>query len=100
MSWLPPTAKIQLPILVRSSTQVAIAVNTSQHTTVILKLTPPRVNSEAKTCLAWSKPSMSAIESDATFPVKIFVTARLTPCSIKNDASVTRKLGSLVLISR
>src|SRR3954452_7976465 len=53
LSWLPPTAKIQLPYLVRSSTQVASAAKTSHHTTVILTWTPPTSNDDEKTALAW-----------------------------------------------
>ncbi len=98
-SWLPPTAKIQLPYLVRSSTQVASAANTSHHKTVIFTSTPPMVNSEAKSALAWSKPSMSLMESVATLPVISLVTARLAPCRIRNVPSVIRKLGRPVLTS-
>ena len=58
----PPTAKIQLPNRVRSSTQVAIATNTSHHTMVILTSTPPSVRCEAKTFRAESKPSMSLMD--------------------------------------
>src|ERR1043165_4203815 len=59
LSASPPTAKIQLPIRVLNSTQVATAVNTSHHTTVIRMLTPNSVNDEANTFCAESQPCMS-----------------------------------------
>lgn len=96
LSWLPPTAKIQLPYLVRSRTQVAMAAKTSHHTTVIFTWTPPTSKEEAKTFFAWSNPSMVLMSSVATFPVISLVTARLTPCRIRNVPRVTRKLGSPV----
>ncbi len=96
LSWLPPTAKIQLPYLVRSSTQVASAANTSHHTTVIFTWTSPRWKEEEKTLLAWSKPSMSLMSSVATLPVTSLVTARLTPWRPRKVPRVTRKLGSPV----
>ncbi|CAM5278793.1 hypothetical protein SALBM217S_03734 [Streptomyces griseoloalbus] len=96
---LPPTAKIQLPYLVRSRTQVASAAKTSHQITVIFTWTPPTSKLEAKTALAWSKPSMSAMLSVATLPVTSLVTARLTPWRIRKVPRVTRKLGSPVLTS-
>ncbi len=96
---LPPTAKIQLPYLVRSSTQVARAAKTSHHTTVILTLTPPTLKVEAKSFCAWAKPSMSLMSSVATFSVTSLVTARFTPCRIRKVPRVTRKLGRPVLTS-
>ncbi len=96
-SLFPPTAKIQLPYLVRSSTQVASAANTSQYTIVIFTWTLPTSNDEAKIFFAWPKPSMSLMSSVATLVVTSLVTARFTPCRIRNVPSVIRKLGSPVL---
>src|SRR6476469_3980338 len=56
LSASPPTAKIQLPILVLNSTQVATTVKTIHHTTVMRMLTPNRVNDEANTFCAESQP--------------------------------------------
>src|SRR5215217_2808093 len=44
---LPPAAVIQLPVRVRSSSQVATATNSSHHSTVILTVMNPRPTSEA-----------------------------------------------------
>src|ERR1044072_7780701 len=66
LSLLPPTAKIQLPYFVRSSTQVASAAKISQYTTVIFTVTPPTWKVEAKIFFAWSKPSMVLMSSVAT----------------------------------
>ncbi len=98
-SLLPPTAKIQLPYLVRSSTQVASAAKASHHTTVILTWTTPTSKDEENSAFAWLKPSMSLMSSVATLPVISLVTARLTPWRIRNVPSVTRKEGRPVLIS-
>ncbi len=98
-SLLPPTAKIQLPYLVRSSTQVARAAKASHHTTVIFTWTPPTSKEEAKRALAWSKPSMSLMSSVATLPVTSLVTARFTPWRIRKVPRVTRKLGRPVFTS-
>src|SRR3954453_173183 len=97
LSLLPPTAKVQLPYLVRISTQVAMTANSSHQNTVIFTWTPPMSKDDAKTFLAWSKPSMSLMSSVATLPVTSLVTARLTPCRIRKVPRVTRKLGRPVL---
>src|SRR3954469_20195648 len=81
LSASPPTAKIQLPILVLNKTHVAIAVNTSHHTTVMRIPTPNTVNDDAKTERAESKPAMSLTLWVATWPATNLVTARLTPAS-------------------
>ncbi len=99
-SWLPPTAKIQFPIRVLNSTQVAIAVNSSHHSTVIRTDTPPTTNEDANTFFAESKPAMSETLGVATCPVTSLVTARLMPVSIRNELSVIRKLGIFVFITR
>lgn len=83
-----------------NSTQVAIAVNTSHHTTVMRMLTPNSVNDEAKTFCAESQPCMSLTLWVATWPATSLVTARLMPASMKNVLSVIRKLGILVFITR
>ena len=44
----PPTAKIQLPMRVRSRIHVARATKKIHQSTVIRTVTPPTVNSEAK----------------------------------------------------
>src|SRR3954471_15877926 len=54
----PPPAKIQLPMWVRSRTQVATATNRIHHTSVIRIDTPPIVNWDANTFWAEAKPSM------------------------------------------
>lgn len=95
----PPTAKIQLPICVFSSTQAAIATNTIHQTIRILIVTPPSLNSDAKIAFAAPNPSMSLIEFDATAPEASRVTAMFRPCRMKKVPSVTRKLGSPVRIS-
>ncbi len=96
LSWSPPTAKTQLPYLVRSSTQVARAAKSSHHTTVIFTWTPPTSKEDAKIFFAWPKPSMSLTSSVATLPVTSLVTARLTPWRMRKVPRVTRKLGSPV----
>src|SRR5689334_2372757 len=100
LSASPPTAKIQLPTLVLNSTQVAMAVNTNHHTTVMRMPTPNRSNEEAKTFCAESNPDMSPTLWVATCPETNLVTARLMPASMKNELSVMRKLGIFVLITR
>ena len=65
-SWLPPTAKIQLPTRVRMRTYVATAVNRIHHRTVTLRPTPKMWIVEEKTACADGKPSMSAIVGVAT----------------------------------
>ena len=52
-SLLPPTAKIQLPYLVRNSTNEATAVATSHHSTEIRKFSPVK-NSRTKKPIATS----------------------------------------------
>jgi hypothetical protein len=96
---LPPTAKIQLPTLVRNNTHVPSAMNASHQNTVTFTDTPNTGMSEAKIALAESNPSMVEMSFVDTFPVKIFVMPRLSPCSIRNVASVTRKLGNPVRTS-
>jgi hypothetical protein len=54
---------------------------------------PPTLHSWAKIFCADPKPCMSEMFGLATLPVMILVMARLRPCSIRNMASVTRKLG-------
>src|SRR3954464_7967062 len=93
LSASPPTAKIQLPILVLNSTQVATAVKISHHTTVTRMLTPSTVNDDAKTFCAEANPDMSPTLCVATCPATNLVTARLMPASMKNELSVMRKLG-------
>ena len=97
---LPPTAKIQLPVRVRSRIQEARAVNTSHHTTVILTFMKPSGMSEAKMALAEANPSSSEMLSEATVPVMPLVTARLMPRREKNVARVIRKLGMPVRTTR
>ena len=46
-----------------------------------------------------SKPVMPEMSSVATLPVISLVMAMLSPCSIRKEPSVTRKLGSLVFTS-
>lgn len=94
----PPTAKIQLPTFVFSSTQVPTATKTIHQTTRIFTLSGPSLNSEANTAWAEVKPSMSLIEFDETVPDSTRVTPRLRPCRMKKVPSVTRKLGSPVRI--
>src|SRR5690349_25028626 len=83
LSASPPTAKIQLPILVLNSTQVATAVNTSHHSTVTRMPTPNTVNVEENTFCAESQPAISLTLWVATCPATSFVTARLIPASMK-----------------
>ena len=45
-----------------------------------------------------SNPAMPDISSVATLPVISLQMAMLSPCSIRKEPSVTRKLGSLVRI--
>src|SRR4051794_24656562 len=59
LSASPPTAKIQLPILVLNNTYVATAVKSSHHTTVILTCTPNTTNAWANSHCAESQPCMS-----------------------------------------
>src|SRR5664279_5763436 len=76
LAGLPPTAKIQLPMRVRFSVQVATSTNSNHHTTVILTVTPKMSNDDANTALALSKPSMSETFWVDTAPVTNFVTTR------------------------
>src|SRR3954468_18892684 len=96
----PPTAKIQLPMWVRSSTQVATATNRIHHSRVIRIDTPPIENDDANTFCAELKPWMSDTSLVATLPVMTLVRARLRPRSMKNVPSVTRKLGMPVFTTR
>src|SRR6478736_5738158 len=66
LSWSPPTAKIQLPILVLNSTHVATAVNNSHHNTVIRTDTPAMVNDEENTFCAEAQPCISLTLGVAT----------------------------------
>src|SRR5256885_16709779 len=65
----PPTAKIQFPRWVRSSTQVATTMNSTHHSRVTRIDTPPTVNDEANTLCADLKPSMSDTSLVPTLPV-------------------------------
>src|SRR6476620_11258171 len=93
----PPEAKIQLPTLVRSSTQDATATRAIQMNTVIVTSTPAIFTVEAKSTRAASKPSRSETEGVATAPPIMRVRPRLSPASMRNEARVTIKLGSFVL---
>ena len=62
--------------------------------------TPPNLMLDANTRWPSPNPGRSLMSSVATLPVTSLVTAMLRPCSIRNVASVTRKLCSLVRISR
>src|SRR6478736_4934316 len=68
LSSSPPTAKIQLPILVLNNTYVATAVNSSHHRTVMRMLMPPMVNDDENTAFAVSQPCMSDTLGVATCP--------------------------------
>src|ERR671926_851582 len=93
----PPAAKIQLPTLVRRSTQEATATSAIQMKTVMETSTLPIFIVEANSTWAVSKPSISEMEGVATAPPIMRVRPRLSPASIRNVARVTMKLGSLVL---
>src|SRR6266702_3422260 len=96
----PPTAKIQLPRWVRSSTQVATTTNRIHHSSVTRIDTPPMLNDEANTFCAEAKPAMLDTSLVPTLPVICLVIARLSPRSMKNVPSVTRKLGMPVFTTR
>src|SRR6476620_5742389 len=96
-SWLPPAAKIQLPMRVRSRIQEPSATNTSHQITVMLMVMNPRSMLEAKMALAEAKPSSSETLADATVPVTALVTPRLMPRSMKNVDNVIRNDGIPVL---
>src|SRR6266516_4010403 len=96
----PPTAKIQFPIRVRSSTQVATTTNSTHHSSVIRIDTPPTVNWEANTFWAEPKPWMFDTSLVPTLPVTSLVRARFSPRSMKNVPRVTRKLGMPVFTTR
>src|SRR4051794_11543648 len=89
----PPTAKIQLPMWVRSSTQVPMMTNRIHQSRVTRIETPPTENDDANTFCAELKPSMFDTSLVATLPVIERVSARFSPRSMKNVPSVTRKLG-------
>src|SRR3954464_10400220 len=99
-SALPPTAKIQLPTLVRSRTQEPIATNSSHQMTVMLTVMNPRLTLPANTALAAGNPSRPETLAVATVPVVALVTPRLMPRSMKNVDSVIRNEGILVLTTR
>src|SRR5689334_9541929 len=96
----PPAAKIQLPIWVRSNTQVPTTTNRIHHSNVIRTCTPPIENDDANTFCAELNPSMVDTSLVPTFPVISLVTARFSPRSMKNVPSVTRKLGIPVFTTR
>src|SRR5690349_11190388 len=96
----PPTAKIQLPMWVRSSTQVATAMNRIHHSSVIRICTPATVNDDANTLRAEANPWMLDTSLVPTLPVICLVIARLRPRSMKNVPRVTRKLGIPVFTTR
>ena len=97
---LPPTAKIQLPILVRCRIQADKTTNKSHHMTVIDNVTEPILNSWAKMKFSDWKPSIWLMFWLDTDPVTSLVTPRLAPCSTKNVPRVIRKLGMPVRITR
>src|ERR1700754_4980157 len=66
LSWSPPTAKIQLPILVLNSTHVATAVKSSHQNTVIRTSTPKIGHDDENTFCAESQPCMSLTLGVAT----------------------------------
>src|SRR5437763_10629775 len=96
----PPTAKIQLPKWVRSSTHVAMITNRIHHSRVIRIDTPPMLKVEANTFCAEAKPWMLDTSLVPTFPVICLVRARFSPRSMKKVPSVTRKLGMPVFTTR
>src|SRR3712207_6337506 len=98
LAWLPPTAVIQLPVRVRSSSQVPTATNSSHHNTVTFSVMNPRSTSLANTAFALLNPSRALVFGVATVPVTSLVTPRLTPCRMKKVDSVIRKLGIPVQI--
>ena len=97
---MPPTAKIQLPILVRCKIQADKTTNKSHHMTVIDSETEPILNSCAKMKFSELKPSIWLMFWLDTDPVTSLVTPRLAPCSTKNIPRVIRKLGMPVRITR
>src|SRR5918994_828497 len=99
-SALPPTAKIQLPTLVRSRIHEASATHSSHQITVILTVMNPSGISEAKIARPEVNPSSSETLSVATVPVVALVTPRLIPRSMKNVDSVIRNEGILVFTTR
>src|SRR5262245_1221927 len=94
---LPPTAKIQLPIFVRTRIQVATAAITIHHRIATRNCTPNSENVPASSGFTTSYPGALASPDTCTVPVIALVTPRLRPCSIRNVLSVTMKLGSPVL---
>src|SRR5690348_6471884 len=86
-SWLPPTAKIQLPILVRSRIHEPIATNNNHHNTVILTVMKPSGMSGAKIALRRRNPSSCDAFAVATVPVVALVTPRLIPRKVLTDAA-------------
>ncbi len=100
-SALPPTAKIQLPTLVRSRIQVPMATNTQppQHGDLDGDEAERDVGGEER--LGGEEPVEAGRRwSVATVPVAALVTPRLMPRSMKNVDRVIRKLGILVLTTR
>src|SRR4029453_2657662 len=97
---LPPTAKIQLPILVRCRIQADKQTNNNHHMTVIDSEMDPILNSCAKMKFSDWKPSIWLMFWVDTDPGTSFVTPRLAPCSTKNVPKVIRKLGMPVRITR
>src|SRR3954452_5100700 len=96
----PPTAKIQLPILVRCSTHAEIAMNSAHQITVPQTVTTPTWKLEENTLPSEVNPSIWEMSGVDTDPVTSLVTPRLAPCSTKNVPSVIRKLGMPVRITR
>src|SRR4029453_6004455 len=80
---LPPTAKIQLPILVRCKIQADKTTNKSPHITVIDSDTDPILNSCAKMKFSVWKPSIWLMLGLDTDPGTTLVTPGVAPCTTK-----------------
>ena len=93
---LPPTAKIQFPNCVRSSTQVEMAATTIHQTIETGNAAPKSGMSEAKIRAALSNPGTFCKPPTCVRPVTRRVMPMVTPRMMNRLASVTMNDGSAV----
>ena len=96
----PPAAKIQLPILVRQSTQLAITVKPAHQKRETRKSSGGVPKAVARTALRESKPGASSRRSIRASPVKYLDKATFAPRRPKKVPRVMMKEASPVRTTR
>src|SRR5829696_940609 len=96
----PPLAKTALPNRVRHSAHVATAVRPSHHSSETRNRPSPSCTVDPNTASAEAQPGASSRPVTRTDPASVCASACDDPCSTRNVARVTRKLGSPVLTTR